>query len=104
MYLMQGNKTMRSAILIFYATLAAWISGSNAFAFQKHGRVRTGLFDNTKGAPTLPSSLAKVKSYGEESRQYRRTVYSHDDWRKHRSPDRFLYYIGTIFTSGIYKK
>ena len=42
-------------------------------------------------------------SYGEESRQYRRTVFTHDDWRKFRSPDRFIYYIKSFFTSGIYK-
>jgi hypothetical protein len=42
-------------------------------------------------------------SYGEGSRKYRRTVYSHDDWRKHRSPDRFLYYISAIWSSGVYK-
>ena len=42
-------------------------------------------------------------SYGEDSRKYRRTVYTHDDWKKHRSPDRFLYYIISLFSSGIYK-
>lgn len=42
-------------------------------------------------------------SYGEGSRKYRRTVYSHDDWKKHRSPDRFLYYISAIWSSGVYK-
>jgi predicted membrane chloride channel (bestrophin family) len=41
--------------------------------------------------------------YGEESGQYRRTVYSHDDWKKHRSADRFLYYLGALFNSGVYK-
>jgi predicted membrane chloride channel (bestrophin family) len=41
--------------------------------------------------------------YGEESRQYRRTVYSHDDWKKHRSADRFTHYLGHLFSSGVYK-
>ena len=40
---------------------------------------------------------------GEAQRKYRRTVYSHDDWKKHRSPDRFLYYVQAIFKSGVYK-
>mmetsp|Transcript_28291 Transcript_28291/g.51218 ORF Transcript_28291/g.51218 Transcript_28291/m.51218 type:complete len:412 (-) Transcript_28291:144-1379(-) len=46
---------------------------------------------------------AKSISYGEESRKYRRTVYTHDDWRKHRRSDRFIYYLGAIFSSGVYK-
>lgn len=40
---------------------------------------------------------------GEEQRKYRRTVYSHDDWKKHRSQDRFIYYLLAIFKSGVYK-
>jgi hypothetical protein len=45
----------------------------------------------------------KTIPYGEESRQYRRTVYSHDDWKKHRSADRFHHYLGALFSSGMYK-
>ena len=40
---------------------------------------------------------------GEEQRVYRRTVYTHDDWKKHRSQDRFFYYLLAIFKSGVYK-
>lgn len=52
-----------------------------------------------------PPKLQKAKdiSYGEASRKFRRTVYSHDDWVNHRSPDRFIKYIAAIPTSGIYK-
>ena len=46
---------------------------------------------------------AKDISYGEESRKYRRTVYTHDDWVKHRSSDRFVRNILTTINSGIYK-
>jgi ion channel-forming bestrophin family protein len=62
----------------------------------------TRLFGNTKQAPTL---LPEVKDleYGEESRKYRRTVFSHDDWRKFRDPDRFGYYLYSLTSSGIYK-
>jgi hypothetical protein len=86
--------------------LAVAFAGSAlAFAPVKNGvssRVNTQpLFGNTKLAPELPP--IKDISYGEESRKYRRTVYTHDDWRKHRSPDRFLYYIRSLFSSGIYK-
>lgn len=61
----------------------------------------TSINGNTKFAPSLPP--IKDISYGEESRKYRRTVYSHDDWRKHRNPDRFLYYIVSFLSSGVYK-
>jgi ion channel-forming bestrophin family protein len=50
-----------------------------------------------------PKRPIKDISYGEESRKYRRTVYSHDDWRVHRDPDRFVYYLAAIFKSGVYK-
>lgn len=40
---------------------------------------------------------------GEEQRKFRRTVYTHKDWKKHRSQDRFIYYIIAIFKSGVYK-
>jgi len=41
--------------------------------------------------------------YGEESRQYRRTVFTHDNWIKFRSPNRFLRNLRTIPQSSIYK-
>eukprot|EP00536_Pseudo-nitzschia_multiseries_P012020 jgi/Psemu1/260247/estExt_Genewise1Plus.C_4390020 len=41
--------------------------------------------------------------YGETSRQFRRTVYTHDDWVKHRSPNRFIKNLFSIGASGIYK-
>jgi len=52
-----------------------------------------------------PPKIGKAKdiSYGEASRKFRRTVYSHDDWVNHRSPDRFLKYLAAITSSGIYK-
>lgn len=42
-------------------------------------------------------------SYIEVSRQYRRTRYTHDDWLKHRSPDRFFSNLAEFSTSGIYR-
>jgi putative membrane protein len=42
-------------------------------------------------------------NYGEESRLYRRTVYTHDDWVKHRSPQRFLRQLSALTASGVYK-
>ena len=39
----------------------------------------------------------------EEARRFRRTVYTHDDWKKHRSQDRFFIYLGSLFDSGVFK-
>ena len=68
----------------------------------------------TRFAATLEESATKVYTqtcrtiiknieYGEQSRKYRRTVYSHDDWRQHRQTDRFVYYLRAMFSSGVYK-
>ena len=46
---------------------------------------------------------SKQIGYGEESRKYRRTIYTHADWEKHRAQDRFIHNLGTAMTSGIYK-
>jgi hypothetical protein len=61
----------------------------------------TKLFGNTKSPPPIP--FPKDISYGEESRKYRRTVYSHDDWVKHRAPNRFVRNVISTVVSGIYK-
>mmetsp|Transcript_12280 Transcript_12280/g.36044 ORF Transcript_12280/g.36044 Transcript_12280/m.36044 type:complete len:155 (+) Transcript_12280:116-580(+) len=61
----------------------------------------TELYESTKQPSFIP--MPKEISYGEESRKYRRTVYTHDDWVKHRAPDRFLRNSYNMFTSGIYK-
>ena len=66
------------------------------------GRKITRLFGNTKQPSSAWPDIKDI-SYGEESRKYRRTVYSHDDWRKFRSPDRFPYDLRTFINSGIYK-
>ena len=41
--------------------------------------------------------------YGEESRKYRRTVFTHEDWVKFRSSNRFIKNIFNTGASGIYK-
>ena len=106
---------IRSSILAVVIALAGIFQTTEAFApvkfpsspleLKSHNvpaQLRsTAVHGNTKFAPSLPP--IKDISYGEESRKYRRTVYSHDDWRKHRNPDRFLYYIVSFLSSGVYK-
>ena len=41
------------------------------------------------------------RPYGEESRRYRRTIYRHSDWLKHRSETRLLRNLQGTLTSGV---
>jgi len=52
--------------------------------------------------PPSPESLL-AETYGEGSRKYRRTVYTHNEWVKHRSSDRFVRNISSMINSGVYK-
>mmetsp|Transcript_6624 Transcript_6624/g.10082 ORF Transcript_6624/g.10082 Transcript_6624/m.10082 type:complete len:410 (+) Transcript_6624:87-1316(+) len=52
--------------------------------------------------PPSPESLL-TETYGEGSRKYRRTVYTHNEWVKHRSSDRFIRNISSMYNSGVYK-
>lgn len=54
------------------------------------------------GPPTDPSAPLS-EQFGEGSRKYRRTVYTHAEWVTHRSPDRFVKNLKTLFSSGVYK-
>jgi putative membrane protein len=57
-----------------------------------------------------PGSLAEAPGgqvpvkYGESSRKYRRTVFTHEDWIKHRSSDRLFTNLSSIFQSGIVRQ
>jgi len=49
------------------------------------------------------TDIVLQETYGEGSRKYRRTVYTHNEWIKHRSSDRFLRNLSSMFNSGVYK-
>lgn len=53
--------------------------------------------------PAASSTQLYGLPYGESSRQYRRTTFDHDAWKKHRSPDRFTRNLASTFKSGVYK-
>jgi hypothetical protein len=98
---MMPSRWNHSVLLI--AALASQMCEVSAFVgvSPNNARISTELYGTTKEPPFIP--MPKDISYGEESRRYRRTVYSHDDWVKHRAPDRFLRNIVSSVTSGIYK-
>lgn len=94
---------MRAAFL-----LVALVAGVHGFAPPRAATTtpltNTQLFaemTQADAAPDLPENLIEL-SYGEIGRPFRRTVYSHDDWRKHRRSDRFIYYLSSFLTSGVY--
>jgi putative membrane protein len=59
-----------------------------------------------------PGSLAEAPfdqeqadiRYGEDSRKYRRTVFTHEDWIKHRKSDRLFTNLSSTFQSGIVRQ
>ena len=53
--------------------------------------------------PNKLEDFGVFERYSEASRSYRRTVYSHEDWVRHRSSDRFARNLSTVTSSGIYK-
>eukprot|EP00584_Thalassiosira_punctigera_P024671 CAMPEP_0172549962 /NCGR_PEP_ID=MMETSP1067-20121228/23491_1 /TAXON_ID=265564 ORGANISM="Thalassiosira punctigera, Strain Tpunct2005C2" /NCGR_SAMPLE_ID=MMETSP1067 /ASSEMBLY_ACC=CAM_ASM_000444 /LENGTH=438 /DNA_ID=CAMNT_0013337411 /DNA_START=135 /DNA_END=1451 /DNA_ORIENTATION=+ len=61
---------------------------------------RSVLYMGPPADPTAPIT----ETYGEGSRKYRRTVYTHNEWVKHRSSDRFAKNVGSFLNSGIYKQ
>ena len=78
----------------FAITLALALVGAEAFVKPAA---------NMKAPTKVFSSEAPELNYGEESRKYRRTVFTHEDWVKHRSPDRFTRQLTNIVSSGVYK-
>jgi predicted membrane chloride channel (bestrophin family) len=87
--------------------LVSLLTVSRAFTPRSSppSKIPTRLDSSTKEIPVPILGLPPIKdiAYGEESRKFRRTVYSHDDWRKHRNPNRFIYYLIAMGTSGVYR-
>lgn len=92
------------------AILASLIAGSQAFTMHsvvKSAPSSTHLYQSDVTS-TGWDSFERMKNgidipSGEEQRVFRRTVYTHDDWKKHRDQDRFIVYLAAIFKSGVYK-
>lgn len=89
----------------FTAIFALALLGSvEAFVPQSVHTVTPSVETSSTALPASPPDTAtKDIPYGETSRQFRRTVYTHDDWVKHRSPNRFVKNIFSLVNSGIYK-
>ena len=105
-----GTVLLVTATLLIAGTEGFVAPSTNAAISVGSGRIGTTRLYSDDVTSTGWDSFRTMKdrpikdiSYGEDSRKFRRTVYTHDDWKKHRSPDRFLYYLTAIFKSGVYK-
>ena len=86
----------------FAPPLTSTTKNSNCiFPFEKCTSTTTQLSESTGWDSFYQQPLRMPGA--EERRKFRRTVYTHDDWVKHRSQDRFTYYLAAIFKSGVYK-
>lgn len=83
--------------------LLALAGGANAFAPSPKVAVKTVSTTTAVEMGPPSSEILKEETYGEGSRKYRRTVYTHAEWVKHRSSDRFVRNLSSIFNSGVYK-
>ena len=102
------NKTpkMFSRWTTALSTLVAIAAPVNAFVSPGLSPIVTPTFKSSSlnMGPPIDPSAPYTEKVGEGSRKYRRTVYTHDQWVKHRSPDRFLNNLKTLFNSGIYQQ
>lgn len=110
---MVSSRRLTLSKLALLVAPAALLNGVNGFLpTASRTDSRHSVFKlNDVGDPTGFDSFSRAKDItemksmpvGEAQRPFRRTVYTHDDWKKHRSQDRFFYYLLAIFKSGVYR-
>jgi hypothetical protein len=89
--------------------LLALLSGSEAFT-PSGSKLISPLNDvlcrtsSLNAAPPTEKDLEYFQSYGEASRKFRRSYFSHSDWLKARADDRFFYNLSSIVKSGIIRQ
>jgi hypothetical protein len=106
-YTMTLSFPLKALILVASATIAA----VSAFTTDP-GQRKIGIANILHASPirkpsflclTTGEEAAHVR-YGESSREYRRTVFTTQDWVKHRSSDSLFLNLSSIFTSGIVRQ
>jgi predicted membrane chloride channel (bestrophin family) len=83
--------------------LLAQSPSTNAFAPPALSNVVVAPSSTELNMGPPKANVALAETYGEGSRKYRRTVYTHNEWVKHRASDRFFGNIATMVNSGVYK-
>ena len=74
-----------------------------------HSKKKETTTESTSNAYRPGSLMAATREqgrvpYGEDSRKYRRTVFSHDDWVGHRNSEKILSNIQGMFFSGVIRQ
>ena len=57
-----------------------------------------------KGSLMAATAAQGRVPYGEESRRYRRTEFTHDDWVKHRTSEKIVTNLNGLFYSGVVRQ
>lgn len=98
-----------SSLVILALVSASSIASVDAFVnpVSTSSRQSNSLFSDATGWDNFciedSSNRGQLQASPEVARRFRRTVYTHDDWKKHRQQDRFLIYLGSMFKSGVYE-
>lgn len=100
---------MRKVLSILQVLLTLLVSlslsaPSNAFTTPTNSHSLGKASTQLQAAGPSDDDLKRFQSYGEASRKFRRSYYSHSDWLKARADDRFLYNLSSIVRSGILKQ
>jgi hypothetical protein len=104
---MTSSVSLKAIILVVSTTIAA----VSAFTSTDLGQGKIGAAAIRHALSSRKPSLIYLTTgeqapvrYGEASRKYRRTVYSHDDWLKHRASDSLFINLASTLTSGIVRQ
>jgi hypothetical protein len=111
---MKSNKAIKFLLANAALTVSLLSTETNAFlpalvprTNSRHDLIKVKEVGDATGFDSFSKAadVAKMTNMplGEAQRPFRRTVYTHDDWKKHRSQDRFFYYLLAIFKSGVYR-
>lgn len=112
---MKSNKAIKFLLANAALTVSLLSTETNAFlsalvpsrSNSRHDLIKVKEVGDATGFDSFSKAVDVAKMtkmpVGEAQRPFRRTVYTHDDWKKHRSQDRFFYYLLAIFKSGVYR-
>lgn len=94
-----------SRLLLFFAACASCTSSSSVEAFAPTRPTQSTELRLFSVAPKEPEIKARDElPYGEKSRRFRRTYFTHEDWVHHRNSDRFFSNLVNTAKSGIVRQ
>lgn len=94
--------TLTTLLTLFTNPSTAFTSLHRSHSINKESYLRRNKDIFEQYATT--SIASPEKSYGETSRKFRRTYFTHKDWLRHRDDDRLVRRILGVFKSGIVRQ